>query len=858
MHGGGIMKNKALAIVITTVFCIAALIIFRNFFTPGPLAAGDAPFFVQSALHELITEPLGWTYRGINFGGVNQFLWISPLMVLYGLFGTIFGNDVAIRLLFYFPSLACAGIGIFLLTKYFKLNLIAKVFALALYILNTYYILLVDGGQVGIALAYGVFPLTIYVSLNFLEKRTFQNFIIALLTSGLLMLVEPRVFIIQILFVALLSVFEKKWLQLRYLLLIAVPIVLINTYWLLPLFVNGTQSLSTEVSELQLTSILNGLLLYQPHWYENIFGKITYPAFYFVLFPIIFLWGVLKNKNKSYYALFFLFLVFAFLLKGQAAPAGFIYSKILDLPLGFAFRDSSKFFIPLLLSASLMLGFVAHKLKSNLTTIVISLLILIGVMPAIRGNLQFVLGNQNTFANVNEHLQNKIQSGRVAWFPFKPATGIETNKVHSIDARELTDFHIFANNNAGSFDHFNYMRNMNYQDWFKLLGINSLVLAGDTRNINLSVEEQKSWSEFKDYINSSEGITKEAVRDVSIYTLENAQPRLLGTQQLVAVIGPDTIASPNILSAYMEDGVFESHVLDKASADSIVLYFNNRKEQDLQMSLLQSHYKSTQEARNSQWSQWSSNQYLQWKYELLVREMDIKELDYRKGIAFSTQSNEAVSWDFEKLKSEEYILAIRTLGNNDSQLSAQINEKSYTINPDNTFGWFVQDMGNISGDHKLSLINQSGISVVNVIALIPKKDFDIATNKAKDYINKFKRLTDREYQALAARNNWIPFEFNETSQYEFSTVVPQNVKWIFMSDRYSPLWQVRIGGEYYPSTAMYSYFNGFNVPTGATKADIVFSGQKTVRWGLYLSGISAAALVAVLLYYLSKHESQNN
>src|SRR5688572_9838953 len=101
--------SKRLSWLLCFLFVATPVIIdFKNIFFSGPLAGGDALFFYKEGLMELITEPLSWSGREVNFGGVNSLLWLSPLTALYGLLGAMLnlGNDLAVRIVFYFPAIA--------------------------------------------------------------------------------------------------------------------------------------------------------------------------------------------------------------------------------------------------------------------------------------------------------------------------------------------------------------------------------------------------------------------------------------------------------------------------------------------------------------------------------------------------------------------------------------------------------------------------------------------------------------------------------------------------------------------------------------------------------------------------------
>ena len=302
------MKKIIFKLLVVIGFLIPLFFVFKSFFSGTNLVWSDAPFFNQISIKELFSEPEFWTQRGNNFGGINIFLWLSPWMFLYGILGKLLSldNGLVIRILFYFPSLILSIVGPILLSRYLKLGKITSFFASFLYVFNTYYLLLVDGGQVGIALAYGLFPLVILALKKIIDLGGIKYFTLGLVLSFLLTTVEPRLFIIAFLVIVLWFLFDlfvdKKTINYKNLLLvllIGLIIVPLNLYWLYPILKTGELSLGTSVTGLQLTSLLNGLFLYQPHWPNNVFGNITYPPFYYVLIPILIFANLLFQKNKK-------------------------------------------------------------------------------------------------------------------------------------------------------------------------------------------------------------------------------------------------------------------------------------------------------------------------------------------------------------------------------------------------------------------------------------------------------------------------------------------------------------------------------------------------------------------------------
>lgn len=298
------MKKFALDLFLVLGILIPITLVFRSFWGSSHLVFGDAPYFNSGVLKDLFNEPLAWTERGNALGGPNLVLWLSPLMFIYGLLAKFFSfnNDLLIRILFYFPTLLLALTGPYFLVRKLGLNKIVGFFATVFYVLNTYFLLLVDGGQVGVALAYGMVPWVLYFYFR-------DNFAVKVIASAILVSIDPRIFVIVYELHILWLIFEgkfKKILSQVYVLLILIPL---NLYWLYPILKMGVPTLSSSPTSLQLTSFLNGLLLYQPNWPQNLYGVITYPPFYYCLIPVFIFGNLFLKNNKKILPLLGTFLV---------------------------------------------------------------------------------------------------------------------------------------------------------------------------------------------------------------------------------------------------------------------------------------------------------------------------------------------------------------------------------------------------------------------------------------------------------------------------------------------------------------------------------------------------------------------
>ena len=460
---------------------LPVLWVFRQIFFGNLPTWGDAPFFYPEGLRELFSEPLTWVTRNISFGGVNSILWIYPIMFLMGTLNKflLLGSDSIIRILFYFPSVIFSITGVYFLTKYLKLSKIVQFFAIFFYLLNTYFILLVDGGQIGVVLAYGFFPLVILFGKRMLDKLKVFNFFLFLLFSLVMAIADPRILLVSYITLFIWQLFDD-WKKVFFLVLSGILLIPVNFYWIFPLIKIKTEALGLGVSDLQLSTLLNSLLIYAPHWPDNVFGKVIQPPFYFVLIPILVFGSILFKKEKRVLTFALLFLVFSFLAKGTTFPFGNLYNHLIDLPFGFAFRDSSKFFIPLVLFGGILIGETVSviRLKIKIFPALIYLYLLFLIYPSFTGKLNFILGSRKvdgSFQTIYKNLNSNNTGFKTLWFPEKHPLAFEASGKSTVNARDLVLLKPLAFMNASN-DIFNFLNNSKYVDWLKVSGVKYLFL----------------------------------------------------------------------------------------------------------------------------------------------------------------------------------------------------------------------------------------------------------------------------------------------------------------------------------------------------------------------------------------------
>ncbi len=861
---------------------IPAILVFRALFLPGPAVWGDAPYFYPEKLGDFLSEPDSWVSWGNNFGGINQTLWLTPLMLFYGILYKFFGltNDVLIRIIFYFPAVFLSIVTPIIFTRSLGFGKLVQFFASLFYVFNTYFLLLIDGGQVGVALAFSLFPLGLTYLRSFLIQPVYSKFFLSLLVLAVLTSFDPRVGVISVVsilvWILLESFLEKKERNLKNLKWL-IPLVLataaVNSYWIIPLL-NLSEGVDITVSNLGLVSLLNGLFFFGPHWPTNEFGKVVPPPFYFLGLPLLIFGSIFLKKNRKVLALVFCLLFFVFLVKGATPPLGEMYNwVIVNLRFGAGFRDSTKFFAPLFLFGGILIGVTVGYLSSKLPKFswfligLVYVYLLFLIHPALLGSLNGVLAQKtlsDDFRIVHKKLTEESELLRAAWFPERHPFGFHTEEKSAIDAKGLINERPFAALNVGN-DPFNFMHRQEFVDWFNLLGVKHLIFSGDPRKITWNDDERENWSNLLQLTATTSGLLKENWNtSFPVYSLEDIKPRMFATDKVIAIVGSDDIYKKirenredfsvgNQAFVFFEDGKFEPRNLQAVASQSAILVFNGKSEEDLTMSFLQKYFINPLDADFSQWAVGVPSEYLIWKYQLLIRGVDVQEFDYGEGIAFSTQEGERISFSLRAPENGEYVFASRLLS------------------ASGKFKWNFEEGINLKeGQFKREFVNNEGISVLNTVALIPKKDWEAAKVLTKQFVGHFRvvKIDDEagilELSSLLG-GNWYPVNFQKLSNERYEVIPPENANWIVFTDSYNSFWKLKRGMEYLPSSAFYSMVNGFYFdrrgetssayfePTW-TDTEIVFRDQDQTRWGFYWSIIAVLFLAVIFLMKYSRKE----
>ncbi len=336
-------------------------------------SAGDAPFYFSEQLTALSWLPQVWN-NAKDFGeNLLPRLWIDyPFRLIVKLFASLgLGWGVIEKMLWLIA--ACIGVvGIYELTKYIVGRNAACV-AVVLYTVNTYSLFLFGGGQLGVALAYGLAPL---VLLKFIEKKGkgIQNG----LWLALLILFDLRVAYIVLGAVVLYQVLSKTF-SIRNMSVSLLVAALLHAFWILPTLAlgMGPSALSEDFTNpgmlkfLSVADFSHTVSLLHPNWPENLFGKVYFLQPEFLVIPCIAffaLFFVKTGKNKLqvlYFAL--LALIGAFLAKGVNPPLGTIFNWCFMYIPGFVmFRDPTKFYLFTAIGYAVLIPYVLDHIEGRM------------------------------------------------------------------------------------------------------------------------------------------------------------------------------------------------------------------------------------------------------------------------------------------------------------------------------------------------------------------------------------------------------------------------------------------------------------------------------------------------------------
>lgn len=451
--------------------CGFFFLIFRNWFLNPQIIGGDWPFIFEETFKNYSFYFSAWNpFVGNGLGGVTP---IYSLGVFHGL--TVFLSQslslpwTFVYKVFWFGLF----IGLSVSSSMYLLKVVIErakvwqyVLASVIFSTNTYILMVVSGGQMGVALAYSMTPLVLARYIKLIDNRgvigeNIRQAIIAGLALAIQVMFDPRIAYLALICVGIYGVFSfflytssfKKFLRLFFSNIVFgcgfsfVCALLLHAVWVVPLFFVRSLSASQESINVEgfrffsFADFSHALSLLHPNWPENIFGKTYFLKSEFLLLPILAYSSLIFITRKNFKAISsfcLLGLVGVFLAKGANFPFGEINIWLFNVFPGMnLFRDSTKFYLLIAISYSILIPYstwkiyewlVANKKSKILSFFYIPKIFLLGIifylilltLPALFGHLNGTFKAQDApgdYIMLKNFLYNQPGFFRTLWIP---------------------------------------------------------------------------------------------------------------------------------------------------------------------------------------------------------------------------------------------------------------------------------------------------------------------------------------------------------------------------------------------------------------------------------------------------------
>lgn len=893
------MKDRFLRLTILAI-AVLVLAVYLPLLFKANLVASDFPYTSEETVKIGLNLPMAWSYSsGSGFGGNKVFgLWSYPIDFMFGLAATIGLNfKISTLLILIIPGLMAALLGTFYLARSYGLGKYASFGVSVFYLLTTYSLLLLDGGQISIFLAYGIFPLSFYF-LNLCKKDNFSigKIIIYSFFVILLSIADLRFFYIHLFVSFALALLETFFTnkKIAYLFgmakttLIAIAVwFTINLFWIYPVFRGqGGETLnylssSSQLDFLNFTYLFNSFFLQQPNWPLNSFGRLATPDYLFVLallpLPVL----LYKFRRSLKFNLIVLVYLFgAFLSKGINPPFGWIYESLFIYVPGFSmFRDSSKFFVITSLFFALMVGFFLDSDSRRKRTVIsfacLFLYLFSLTNPVWRGKMTGVFSttqNQGDYEKLNQSIDDQKSFGRVLWLPSRPPMGNTTSLNPALDAFALSNRHLYQSANVGTYERFNFLREPSYSK--HLLDISSIGYIAyplaDERKVDLKKEDLEYYRSFTSQLSKMDYLDSYFTSEkLNVFKNDQQQNLVYFTPNLYWILGDQSILNLIPNSKYILDYplIFVDSLpnLDRLFSDNNYGKFvigATKTESDLIAQLSISDKEIVKESALSG-DYWviskqminSFREFINTKHQVDTTDFSISqkvlmfEDDGSLIIQNPEQKDKLLLRVFRSPKSGQLSFGEKTLElskDNGRVLGGIVTDKERQLYDLGSFNWITMET---NGEKELRLNFAGGeLNMISDIALLNSDSMALA-EKSFNLLKNQNRIIDYSEFALdvskASTGRSISWQKESPVNYRIKSDIGDGV--IVYSQSYDDKW--KIGDK--QSLPAYSISNLFIYNSQQDSVSIYYSGQDDINMKLFTLSFTTFALLFFATAYIA-------
>ena len=414
------------------LFFIVGLLLIRIFypwFWQGTLSAGDWPYLFAENIKEFSWMP------------EIRYLWLAPYYQIVTKIVVQYLRvpwEITEKLFWFLPFV--------LLSLWSSYRLTKSALGSLIYTTNTYALMIVGGGQLGVAFAYALAPLVLKFLME-TKKIMLTGLIVALQVSF-----DPRITALTVIAALIYYGFIGVTLRKLFFVGICVGIAgIFNLYWIVPLL-NSHAPIAQQLGETTIASIKflsfatfeQTISLVHPNWPENIFGKIYFMQPEFLVVAIL-AFSSLIFKPKTTKVLYFavIALIGAFLAKGANPPFGEVYIWLFTYVPGFSlFRDPSKFYLYPVLAFSVLIPFAIQSTKKiRFFSLLFILFWSFTIREALLGQLSGTFKPTTVpheYVRLKDFLVSQQEPFQTLWIPERQRFGFASKLHPAVDARLLT------------------------------------------------------------------------------------------------------------------------------------------------------------------------------------------------------------------------------------------------------------------------------------------------------------------------------------------------------------------------------------------------------------------------------------
>lgn len=873
------MKNNWV-IYLTLIF----VFIYHGWIGNDTNVALDFPLTSKPVLNSLFEHPKVWSELYSEGLGQNTVfsLWSWPYSYLTGFLSNLnLPTNFVIKILFLLPILFFSTLSILLISREYKFNSYTSFLLGLFYIGNTYILLLNDGGQTRISVSLSFFPVCYFLFIKSLTCNL-RSQIFSILNISFLGLLDFRFLLILGILILLKVSYEfllmknKKimWAFFENSIIQSVFLIGLFSFWIIPFTLGSPTKESfaflTQTDFTNFNSIGHTILILSPHWFSNVFGKVTNLKPEFLLVPFfVFLAPILVKKNKEVGFWLLIALVGIFLTKGSNPPFNDFYPWAFQNIPGFSvFRDSSKFLFLIVLSYTILMGFSLNVITDRfkkyalLFTVFFTISFLLIINPVWNNQMTGIFSTpylKDEYIKTNNIFSDDKDFSRTLVIPSNQPLSYSDLNHPLIEALRIVQQRPFNNAAKGSYEKLNFLREASYMgELLDVAGVKYIEYPPlNPKRDDIHPDNKRYYQIFLNQLKNLSWIDSQILESpIPLLKTKEHQDKFFITENTYWVIGSDSIFNESTKSANLKLSknslIFAEENIGLISklnlTDSAKIILNNKTDIDLAASFLNKDkllFLSdflTNKPDTKHWWKNDSSQLIEFK-EFLKEKYDISynDFDFNKGWAINEGAN-IKEINSEIIKKNNVLLS-RVLESSkggeirfrqDGETIGSIKTSQDATN----LRWF--EVGKTLTNNKLEIETSGDINVINAMAIVDENDW----NQIKESTNRLLSNTQAKFEEKESSGSTakVVYEKIDSTKYKVTVQNLNTPKMLVFSERYDPRWVLN-GKESLP---VYGFLNGFYIQKDGEYL-IEYEPQKYVLPGLILSGITVVVLLSLFL-----------